>query len=91
MKRKAPYSKMKIADRLKLAKIIILEGTKMNDTQNKKIAQVTDKTLVVGVDVGSDKHFARATWLEDSKSARNPLNLRTRETDLRSLLTGHTI
>ena len=32
----------------------------MNDTQNKKIAQVTDKTLVVGVDVGSDKHFARA-------------------------------
>ena len=32
----------------------------MNDTQNKKIAQVTDKTLVVGVDIGSDKHFARA-------------------------------
>ena len=60
MKQKAPYSKMKIADRPKLAKTIILEGTKMNDTQNKKIAQVTDKTLVVGVDVGSDKHFARA-------------------------------
>lgn len=32
----------------------------MNYTQNNKIAQVTEKTLVVGVDVGSESHFARA-------------------------------
>ena len=63
---------MKIADRPKLAKIIILEGTKMNDTQNKKIAQVTDKTLVVGVDVGSDKHFARAILARGFEVSKKP-------------------
>lgn len=63
---------MKIADRPKLAKIIILEGTKMNDTQNKKIAQVTDKTLVVGVDVGSDKHYARAILARGFEISKKP-------------------
>ena len=32
----------------------------MNNTQNQKIAQVTDKTLIVGVDIGSENHYARA-------------------------------
>ena len=32
----------------------------MNYTQNSKIAQVTEKTLVVGVDIGSETNFARA-------------------------------
>lgn len=32
----------------------------MNNTQNKKISQVTDDTLVVGVDIGSTTHYARA-------------------------------
>ena len=32
----------------------------MDYTQNEKIAQVTEKTLVIGVDIGSKKHFARA-------------------------------
>jgi transposase len=32
----------------------------MNYTQNEKITQVTEKTLVVGIDVGSESHFARA-------------------------------
>lgn len=32
----------------------------MNYTQNEKIEQVTDATLVVGVDIGSQTHFARA-------------------------------
>ena len=32
----------------------------MINTQNQKIAQVTDKTLIVGVDIGSDNHYARA-------------------------------
>ena len=32
----------------------------MNYTQNSKIAQVTESTLVVGVDIGSEMNFARA-------------------------------
>ena len=32
----------------------------MNDTLNKKIAQVIDKSLVAGVDVGSDTYYTRA-------------------------------
>ncbi len=32
----------------------------MNYTQNAKIAQATEKTLAVGVDVGSETHYARA-------------------------------
>ena len=32
----------------------------MNSTQNRKIEQVTAKTLVIGIDVGSEKHYARA-------------------------------
>ena len=31
----------------------------MNYTQNDKIKQVTEKTLVVGIDVGSETHYAR--------------------------------
>ena len=32
----------------------------MNYTQNKKIAQVTDATMVVGIDIGRQMHYARA-------------------------------
>ena len=32
----------------------------MNYTQNEKIEQVTDSTIVVGVDIGSRIHYARA-------------------------------
>ncbi len=32
----------------------------MNYTQNEKIEQVTDATLVVGIDIGSQTHYARA-------------------------------
>ena len=32
----------------------------MNYTQNEKIEQVTDTTMVVGVDIGSQIHYARA-------------------------------
>ena len=31
----------------------------MNYTHNEKIEQVTDTTLVVGVDIGSQTHYAR--------------------------------
>ena len=42
------------------------------NTQNKKIAAITENTLIVGIDVGSEKHFARAfDWrnFEYSKKA----------------------
>ena len=32
----------------------------MDYTQNEKIAQVTEKTLIVGVDIGGENHYARA-------------------------------
>ena len=32
----------------------------MNYTQNEKIEQVTDTTLVIGIDIGSQIHYARA-------------------------------
>ena len=32
----------------------------MNYTQNNKIAQVSESTLVIGVDIGSEWNFARA-------------------------------
>ena len=30
------------------------------NTQNAKIASITENTLIVGIDVGSDSHYARA-------------------------------
>ena len=30
------------------------------NTQNAKIASITEKTLVLGIDVGSETHYARA-------------------------------
>ena len=32
----------------------------MNYTQNAKISQVSEQTLILGVDVGSEVHYARA-------------------------------
>lgn len=32
----------------------------MNYTQNKKISQITPKTLIIGIDIAKDKHVARA-------------------------------
>ena len=47
----------------------------MNDTQNKKIAQVTDTTLVVGVDIGSDTHYARAILARGFEVSKKPFSL----------------
>ena len=30
------------------------------NTQNTKIANITEKTLIVGIDIGSESHYARA-------------------------------
>ena len=63
---------MKIADRQVGEIKINWRGTKMNDTLNKKIEQVTDKTLVVGVDIGSDKHYARAILARGYEVSKKP-------------------
>ena len=44
----------------------------MNNTQNRKIAQVTDKTLIVGVDIGGEKHFARAIVARGFEVSKKP-------------------
>ena len=37
-----------------------IRGFNMKYTQNKKIEQVTDKTMVVGIDIGSQPQYTRA-------------------------------
>ena len=32
----------------------------MNCTQNEKISQVSEETLVIGIDIASETHYARA-------------------------------
>ena len=51
----------------------------MNFTQNDRLSQVTTDTLVVGVDIGSQDHYARGfNWrgFEFSKGAFNFNNTR---------------
>lgn len=45
----------------------------MNSTQNKKIAQVKETTMIVGVDVGSEKHFFRAFNWRGIELTRKPV------------------
>ena len=34
----------------------------MKSTQNKKIEQIKETTMIVGIDVGSEKHYFRAFY-----------------------------
>lgn len=38
----------------------------MNSTQNKKIEQVKEATMIIGIDVGSEKHYFRVLTGEAS-------------------------
>ena len=44
-----------------------------SNTQNAKIAAITEKTLVVGIDVGSEIHYARAFDWRNYEYSRKPL------------------
>ena len=44
----------------------------MHFTQNDRIAQVTDETLVVGIDIGSETHYARAFTNRGIEVSRKP-------------------
>ena len=43
------------------------------NTQNAKIASITEKTLIVGIDVGSETHYARAFDWRNFEFIRKPL------------------
>ena len=51
----------------------------MNYTQNEKIEQVTESTLVLGVDIGSSEHYVRASDYRGRELTRNEA-LRSRST-----------
>ena len=42
------------------------------NTQNAKIASITEKTLVIGIDVGSEMHYARAFDWRNSEYSKKP-------------------
>lgn len=48
-------------------------------TQNAKIAAITEKTLIIGIDVGSETHFARAFNWRGYEFSRKPLEFSNTE------------
>ena len=46
----------------------------MNSTQNKKIEQVKETTMIVGIDVGSEKHYFRAFNWRGIEITRKPVS-----------------
>ena len=51
----------------------------MNYTQNEKIEQVTDSTMVVGVDIGSQIHYARAFDYRGIEYSKKPFKFSNTE------------
>lgn len=49
------------------------------NTQNAKIASITEKTLIVGIDVGSETHFARAFDWRNYEYSRKPFEFSNNE------------
>ena len=49
------------------------------NTQNAKIASITEKTLIVGIDVGSETHYARAFDWRNYEYSRKPLEFSNTE------------
>ena len=72
MHEKVPHSRIERLSE-EQAETTILGGTEMHSTLNDRIAQVTDETLVVGIDIGSEKHYARAFTNRAIEVSRKPL------------------
>ena len=49
------------------------------NTQNAKIASITEKSLIVGIDVGSETHFARAFDWRNYEYTGKPFEFRNNE------------
>ena len=45
------------------------------NTQNAKIESITEKTLIVGIDVGSETHYARAFDLRKYEVFRKAIGI----------------
>ena len=58
----------------------------MNTTQNKKIEQVKETTMIVGIDVGSEKHYFRAFNWRGIELTRKPVALKSASENSGSLL-----
>jgi len=54
--------------------------------QNKKIAAITEKTLIVGIDVGSEKHYARAFTWRNIELSKKPLEFNNDEKGFETFL-----
>ena len=62
------------------------EVSKMkSNTQNAKITAITEKTLVVGIDVGSETHYARAFSWRGFEFSRKPLEFSNSEEGFEAL------
>ena len=56
-----------------------------SNTQNAKITAITEKTLVVGIDVGSEMHYARAFSWRGFEFSRKPLEFSNSEEGFETL------
>ena len=54
------------------------------NTQNAKIASITEKTLIVGIDVGSETHYARAFDWRNYEYTKKPLEFSNTEAGFRT-------
>ena len=57
------------------------------NTQNAKIASITEKTLIVGIDVGSETHYARAFDWRNYEYSKKPLEFSNTEAGFLTLKT----
>ena len=55
-------------------------------TQNEKIAAITEKTLVIGIDVGSETHYARAFNWRNYEFSRKPLEFSNTEEGFKTFM-----
>lgn len=55
------------------------EVSTMNSTQNKKLEQVKETTLIVGIDVGGETHYARAFDWREFEYSKNPFRFKNTE------------
>ena len=58
-----------------------------SNTQNTKIAAITEKTLVIGIDVGSETHFARAFDWRNYEYSKKPFQFSNDEQGFEAFLT----
>ena len=55
------------------------------NTQNAKIASITEKTLIVGIDVGSETHYVRAFDWRNYEYTKKPLEFSNTEAGFQEL------